>query len=521
MIFLSRSGRNSLNAALVALIAALLIACSELPVNMGPTATAVPVAGVTTTPAAGVTATPARPPRPTRPVIPPTDVPLVEPPEEPVLDSTETPEEAAPTATPRKSFGGGGSDDPTPTEEAVAPVRTPERTPTAVAQAGTPTPTLMPSEERADLFDLVWVTVRDNYLYEDYRGADWDALYDEYETQVESVTSAEEFYQVVDDMIQELGDDHSRYLSPWEATEEDDLMSGNTNYVGVGIFSRHNTNEIQVVYVFPGSPAEEAGLKRRDVISAVDGLPITEDDADLSRIRGPEGSTVTLTVTSPGEATREVTLTRRSINGKVLPSSRRLEADDSIGYLVVPSFDPADMDEAVAVELAGLLEGETPLKGVIMDLRGNGGGLIDTMERIAGQFMTGESGNYASRGRQHLMIPPRGALYEDLKAIPLVVLVDGGSESASEMISGALQYRGRAKVVGVPSAGNTETVYPYDYDDGSRLWLAEEGFQLPDGSTMEGTGVIPDEQIDVDWTLYSELEDPHILKAIELIQAGQ
>jgi C-terminal peptidase prc len=322
-------------------------------------------------------------------------------------------------------------------------------------------------------------------------------------------------------MVTELGDDHSRYLSPWDADEEDDLMSGNTSYVGVGIFSKHNETEIQVVYVFPGSPAEEGGIKRRDVITAVDGGPITEDDEDLSRIRGPQGSKVTLTVRSPGEEPRDVELVRGPINGAVLPSASRLEADPSVGYLVIPSFDPEDMDEQVADELEKLVEGDEPLAGIVVDLRGNGGGLIDTMERIVGQFMTGEGGKYASRGREHLMIPPRGTMYQELKDVPLVVLVDEGSESASEMMTGALQHRGRAKVVGVSSAGNTETVYPYDFDDGSRLWLAEEGFQLPDGSTLEGTGVIPDAEIDVDWTEYPESEDPHILKAIELIKDFQ
>lgn len=515
MPFQFQRKRYALNALLAVLVGLLLMACSELPVNTAPTSTTVAVAAVTSTPA--------RTPRPARPVATPTEEAIVEPTEASEPEPTETPEEAVPTPTPRKSLGGGfGEPSATPdTPVEATPELTPRSTATGMGQEPTPTATLMPSKERAEIFDEVWTTVRDNYLYEDFRGADWDALYDEYEPKVASATSAEEFYQVVDDMIQELGDDHSRYLSPWEADEEDDLMSGNTSYVGIGIFSRYMTSTIQVVYVFPGSPAEESGLMRRDVITAVDGLPITEDDADLSRIRGPAGSSVTLTVTSPGEPTREVTLTRRAINGKVLPSSRRLEADDSIGYLVIPSFDPADMDELVAVELSELLESETPLKGVIIDLRGNGGGLLDTMERIVGQFMTGRSGRYAARTNDRLMIPPRGALFEDLKSMPLVVLVDGGSESASEMMTGALQDRGRAKVVGVPSAGNTETVYPYDYNDGSRLWVAEEGFQLLDGTTMEGTGVIPDEQIEVDWTQYSEREDPHILRAIEVIRDAQ
>ena len=491
--------RNAFNAIILVVAALLLWACSDLPVNTGTTPTTVAV---------GATRTP----RPTRVAPTPTEELIIEEP-------TITPEEElAVTPTPRKSLGGGGSE-ATPTRAAPPPRST--STPTAVAEEATPIATLMPSAQRLEIFQQVWETVRDNYLYEDFHGADWDALKDEYEPKVEAATSAEEFYTTIDDMVTRLGDDHSRYLSPWDAKEEDDLMSGNTSYVGVGIFSNHNDNEIKVVYVFPGSPAEEGGIKRRDVISAVDGSPITEADADLSRIRGPEGSKVILTVRSPGEEARDIELTRRSITGRVLPTSHRLEADPSVGYLIIPSFDPEDMDEEVTGELTRLAQGSEPLAGLVVDLRGNGGGLIDTMERIVGQFMTGEGGKYASRGREHLMTPPKGAMYDKLKNVPLVILVDGGSESASEMMTGALQYRGRARVVGVPSAGNTETVYPYDYDDDSRLWLAEEGFQLPDGSTLEGTGVIPEAEIDVDWTAYPESQDPHILKAIELIKGGQ
>ncbi|HEX8599981.1 MAG TPA: S41 family peptidase [Chloroflexia bacterium] len=507
--------RFAFNAMLFVMAALLLWGCTDLPVSTQATPTTVAVAATRT-------------PRATRVVPLPTERILEDTPTEevPVEEPTDTPEEE-PAATPTtgKSFGGGGDEDtPTevvPTEAAPTRTRAPRDTPTAVAEEATPVATVMPSAARLELFTQVWETVRDNYLYDDFRGADWDALRDEYEALVSEVTTGDEFYLAIDDMIAELGDDHSRYISPWEAKEEDDAMSGNYNYVGVGIFSRYKEDEIQIVYVFPGSPAEEGGLRRRDVITAVDGIPITTEDEDLSRVRGPEGTTVKLTVRSPGEAPRDIDLVRRPITGKVVPMGHRLEADPSVGYLIVPSFDPEDMDELVDEELAALLDGDEPLSGVIIDLRGNGGGLLDTMERIAGQFLTGESGNYASKGSDRAMIPPRGSHYRDLRDIPLVILVDEGSESASEMMTAALQYAGRAQVVGVPSAGNTETVYPYDFDDGSRLWLAEEGFQLPDGTTLEGTGVIPDEEIDVQWSEYPESEDPHILRAIELIKDFQ
>ncbi|HET6312611.1 MAG TPA: S41 family peptidase, partial [Chloroflexia bacterium] len=402
----TQTRRNAFNAILLGMAAMLLWACSDLPVSTGPTPTTVALQATRT-------------PRPTRVAPTPTEELFIE-------DPTETPEEEpAATPTPRKSLGGGGSG-PTATEEAPRSTRTPRTTPTAVAGEATPIATLMPSADRLAIFEQVWETVADNYLYEDFHGADWDALKEEYEPKVRAATSGDEFYATVDDMVSELGDDHSRFISPWDADEEDDLMSGNTSYVGVGIFSKHNETEIQVVYVFPGSPAEEGGIQRRDVITAVDGGPITPADEDLSRIRGPEGSKVTLTVRSPGEEPRDVELVRRPINGAVLPSARWLEADPSVGYLVIPSFDPEDMDEQVADELATLVEGDEPLAGIVVDLRGNGGGLIDTMQRIVGQFMTGEAGKYASRGREHMMVPPRGTMYQQLKDIPLVVLVDEG-----------------------------------------------------------------------------------------------
>ncbi|HVG01198.1 MAG TPA: hypothetical protein VND68_15265, partial [Chloroflexia bacterium] len=231
----TQTRRNAFNAILLGMAAMLLWACSDLPVSTGATPTTVALQATRT-------------PRPTRSVPTATE-------EIPVEDPTETPEEEPlATPTPRKSLGGGG-DEATPTQAAPKSTRTPRTTPTAVAEVATPVATLMPAADRLDIFEQVWETVADNYLYEDFHGADWDALKEEYEPRVSAVTSGDEFYATIDDMVTELGDDHSRYLTPWDADEEDDLMSGNTSYVGVGIFSKHNEIEIQVVYVFPGSPA--------------------------------------------------------------------------------------------------------------------------------------------------------------------------------------------------------------------------------------------------------------------------
>jgi len=374
----------------------------------------------------------------------------------------------------------------------------------------------MPLTERNELFKEVWSTVNDRYLYADFRGVDWNKTREEYAQRISKVGSAAEFYTVMSEMVGLLKDQHSRYISPEEAKDEDDLNRGDTSYAGIGILSKYESDSALVVLVFPGSPAAEAGLQRRDRILAIDGNAI-RGDGDVSPIRGPAGTDVRLTVRSPGEQLREITITRRAVTGKITASSSRLEVDGSIGYLLIPSLWADDMSEQVEEHLDELLQGP-PLKGLVIDLRANEGGWRPVLTGILGQFVAGEDvGHFYSQGSDYQIEIERGNLYARLKDVPLVVLVDSNSQSYAEVLPAALQASGRAKVVGTKTAGNTETIYSYNFPDGSRLWVAQEGFKLPDGTNLEGRGVIPDIAIDVDWTQYPLKTDPHVLKAVELL----
>ncbi|HKP51741.1 MAG TPA: S41 family peptidase [Chloroflexia bacterium] len=383
------------------------------------------------------------------------------------------------------------------------------------SETASPTATLMSPAERNELFEEVWGTVNDHYLYADFRGVDWNKTHDEYEERINKVGSAAEFYTVMSEMVGLLNDDHSRYLSPEEAKDEDDLNRGDASYAGIGILSKYESSSALVLLVFPDSPAEEAGLQRRDRILAIDGKKIG-NDGDVSPIRGPAGTDVRLTVKSPGEEQREVTITRRAVTGKITASSSRLEVDGSIGYLLVPSLWADDMTEQVEERLGELLQGPS-LKGLVMDLRANEGGWRPVLTGILGQLVAGDVGHFYSQESDYPMEIDRGNLYDKLKNVPMVVLVDGNSQSYAEVLPAALQVSGRAKVVGTKTAGNTETIYSYNFSDGSRLWVAQEGFKLPDGTNLEGRGVIPDVTIEVDWTQYTLKTDPHVLKAVELL----
>lgn len=428
--------------------------------------------------------------------------------------------EPTPQTEPTETPGSEATTEPQATAQADAsPESEATAAPAETAQSGTvtPTPTVLPKAERVRVFEDVWDTVDSNYLYKDFHGANWQALHDKYLPLATNATTSDEFYNSISDMVDELKDDHSRYLSPQDAKEEDDLQSGNANYVGIGILSSPNGKSLMIVFVFPNSPAEKAGLKRRDRISAVDGVPFKDPQNEPSRIRGPAGSTVRLTVTSPGEQTREVSIVRGTITGAISPTASRLEVNPRIGFVIIPDLWTDDMGTRVQDELQTLLDDGRPLDGLVLDLRGNGGGFRTVLESVLSNFVTGEVGKFFNQKEQYPFVIEKSFLFDRLEAVPLAVLVDGGSESYTELLAGALQAKGRAKVVGVPTAGNTETIYRYDFEDGSRLWVAQESFMLPDGTNLEGKGVQPDFVSDKDWTTFTEKDDPDILKAVELL----
>jgi C-terminal peptidase prc len=380
-----------------------------------------------------------------------------------------------------------------------------------VDATATPRPPLT-SEERDELFNDVWQTVDEHYLYPDFNGVDWNQVRSDFAPQVQAAASDEDFYTVLGAMVAKLNDEHSRFAPPEEAEYEDAVASGTDTYVGIGVLTNPEPGAAFVTLVFPDSPAAEGGLERGDRITAVNGEPFN----DTGQIRGPENTSVTLRIETPQAEPRDVTLTRRPVLGKITPSSRRLPNAPAIGYLLIPSLWADDMHTLVISELASLRQGDQPLSGLIMDLRSNGGGWRTVLEGILAQFTSGKVGDFFSSGSAYPLDIQPGPEYETYHGLPLVVLVDAGSASYAEVLAGSLQFAG-ATVIGVASAGNTETIFQYNFDDGSRLWVAQEGFKLPDGTNFEGTGVQPNIVVTDDWTRYSIPNDPTILQAIDTI----
>ncbi len=413
----------------------------------------------------------------------------------------------------------------------VPGVSRPAQMPSEVVAAPTPTPYPLPplpvnttadqatTDRQLRVYNDLWNTVNTEYLYPDFNGHDWTAIGQTYRQLIQGGLTDEDFYFAMERMIAELGDDHSSFLSPEAVAEEDARFQGQLDYVGVGILwsAVPQAGRGVIILAFPNSPAAEAGLGPHDTIIAVDGEPALDANGLLSRnVRGPEGTPVTLTVQHAGGDPFEARLIRRRITG-ALPIDYCLVPGTRIGYLFLPGLD----DETIPNQVRAALEAFTatgPLDGLVLDNRQNGGGAISVLESVLSFFTEGTVGDFVSHtDRQPMEISP-----EDIggsQTVPLVVLVDVDTASAGEWLSGILQNQGRAKVVGQTTLGNVETLLGYNFEDGSRAWIAHETFQpvnLPN-AIWEDTGIVPDVHVPTRWDLFTEANDPAVAAAVDLL----
>ncbi|MEF3273273.1 MAG: PDZ domain-containing protein [Chloroflexus sp.] len=393
---------------------------------------------------------------------------------------------------------------PTPPPSEPSPTVQP-----TIAASNLPTPRpVLDATLRQQIFTEVWTTINEHYLDPTFNGVDWAAVRAEYGPRALAAPDDVTFFEVISAMVRLLRDDHSRFVPPQAVEAEDRLTSGREEQVGIGVITLRLADGLLIQHVFPASPAAQAGLRPRDRIVAIDGRTFT-----LGSIEGPIGSRIRLVVVQPEGATRELELVRERIEGRIEPLVFRLPED--VAYVGISTLWAQDMHEQVAALLQQLVA-ERPLRGVILDLRSNPGGWRNVLSGLLGHFVSGEVGAFVSRkGETPLQVTVREP---DLHGLPLAILIDRGTASYAELLAAILQREARAVVVGTRSAGNTETIYAYEITGGARLWVAQEGFRLTDGSDLEGRGVQPDIQPGSDWTRFRLEADPWINAALELIR---
>lgn len=393
---------------------------------------------------------------------------------------------------------------------------------TVPPQLAAPTQTLAPITEisqkmQLEIFDRMTGIIDDVYVYPDFSGKDWKAIKARYRGMVEAGLSTEQFYVEMNNMIVELGDEHSFYLSPNEAEASEAELRGENNYVGVGIYSLPDEERqiYTVISTFPDSPARFAGIQPHDRILAVDGVPLVVDVNTANRVRGPQCSAVRLTVQSPGEAPRDLLLYRAPIKGNLTIEQRLVPTSDGskIGYIFIPSF----FDETIPPQVEQALKDFGDLDGLIIDLRLNGGGSSSVVDPILEWFTDGYLGKFVSRDSSR-SLDVDGESINNSQTVPLVVIVSKETVSYGEIFTAILKDSGRAKVTGETSLGNVEVLHGYDFDDASQLWIASETFySATSGTNFEETGIVPDLEAYAPWDTITFETDPSIKAALELL----
>ena len=385
-----------------------------------------------------------------------------------------------------------------------------------------PTVTAEPNVEiskstQLKVFDDLTSTVDRVYVYPDFNGKDWEEIKARYRSKIEAGLDTETFYLEMYAMIEELGDEHSYYISPLGVEASEAELRGENNYVGVGIYSLPDEERqvFTVISTFPGSPAEYAGIKPHDKIIAVDGIPLEVNENTSNRVRGPQCSAVVLTVQSPGESPRDLLLVRTAINGSLNIVTQTIPTSDGskIGYIFIPSF----FDETIPPQIEEALNNFGPLDGLILDLRLNGGGSSSVVDPIFAHFVSGRLGAFVSRDETRNLDIVSNPI-QNSQTVPLAIIVSEDTVSYGEIFSGVLRDAGRAKIVGETSLGNVEVLNGYLFDDGSHVWIAAETFYSAFSDTnWELSGIVPDVTAYAEWDTITYETDPSIKAAVELL----
>lgn len=362
-------------------------------------------------------------------------------------------------------------------------------------------------------------------------GQAWDILHEQYVGKDELDDRALA-YGAINGLTEAVGDTgHTSFLTPEERAARADELSG--SYVGIGVRIDTADDGLPVIdEVFKGSPAEKAGVKAGDEITEVDGKTTTGHDLDevAGWVRGEAGTTVKVEIRSGGKGTeREISIVRAAVAEVVV--SWTMVPGTKTAFLRLDQFSNGAADDVKAAL------GEIKATGadrLILDLRGNPGGYVNEAVGVASQFLS--SGDVyverdaAGHETRHPVSP--GGVATD---IPLVVLVDGGTASSAEIVSGALQDAGRAQIVGVKTFGTGTVLGEFPLSDGSALRVGTVEWLTPDGRRIWHEGIQPDVVIEraadvaplgpddvksMTAAQVATLSDPQLARALSVVTAA-
>jgi carboxyl-terminal processing protease len=411
---------------------------------------------------------------------------------------------------------------PTPAEQAAAPAAGQSASPTAARATSTPvaggtpgvtpSPTVpQPTPTRQDKSALPDQAPLDTALINEA----WKLLKEQYYGNLP--TGEDVTYAAIRGIVATLGDKHTVFLDPKQAEVSNESISGQFEGIGA-LVDTADGGGVKLQHLFADQPAQKAGLQDGDVVVRVDGKDISQlalDDA-VALIRGPRGTKVTLTVKRGDQAPFDVTVTRARIEIPVVES--KTLGDGKVEYIKLSEFSAPAADR---VQAALKSAADKKPQGIILDLRDDPGGLLDSAVRIGSFFIP--QGNIVierfADGRQQEYARQGPYL---LNNIPLVVLVNGGSASASEIVAGAIQDTGAGKLLGTQTYGKGSVQLPNEMSDKSQLRVTIAKWYTPKNRGIDGTGLAPDiESPDPTADQLKAKQDPQLDRAVEYLLTGK
>ncbi len=380
---------------------------------------------------------------------------------------------------------------------------------------------LIPDEATAKITpgDILESATAKNDFDEDLFWNTWDYMVNDYVDE-EAVNKEEMTYGAIKGFVNSFEDPNTAFYTPEETKEFEEGQRGEA-FSGIGAELGYNADgQVVVVSPFDGSPAREAGVKPNDIILGVDDEPMTQSDTvydAVGRIRGEAGTIVKLNVLRPSSQDRlDIEITR----GPITIDSMELEFEGDIAILDVGRFSEGSLDQWIAKwDVAVEQINNSGAKGLVIDLRGNPGGFLDAAVYAGSEFLEEGKVVVGEKDRKGAVRNKKVTREGNLLDIPVVVLINEGSASASEILSGALQQHDRAEIVGMSSYGKGSAQRVQKLSGGASLHITVLKWLLPDGSNLDRDNVItPDVEVELSDEDFETGKDPQLDKALEMLK---
>lgn len=375
------------------------------------------------------------------------------------------------------------------------------------------------------LVDQVWQLVNREYVDEKFNQQDWQAIRQSLLSK--DYTSKDEAYVAIREALQKLGDPYTRFMNPKQYESLTSQTSGEVSGIGIRMQINEKTKRLTVIEAIENSPALKAGLKSGDEILAIDGkstLKMTVEDAS-KLIRGRIGTSVSLDLERLSNKFN-VKLTRATIEVPTVRSTLKQETGRRVGYIKLQEFSSHAADQMrVAIRKLN----DQKVDSYVLDLRGNPGGLLNASIEIARMWL--DDGHIVKTVDRKGLSEQTTANRTAITKLPLAVLVDGNSASASEILTGALKDNKRAVVVGSQTFGKALVQSVHELGDGSGLAVTIAHYYTPNGTDINHKGIAPDIKLDLTQTQERQLasnpnlvgtnRDPQYTRAIAVLSNGK